>query len=349
MKQKTILLIFFALAILQGLGAEVNSDSLLNNEQTEEFIAQIGQTVTRDVNVSFSNNGGTFNPDLPALMSNGANTQSWVDNSNYFITISGDGSQMFSASLVETNGASNSCTVRVTYSPTEIGSHQATLIVSHVNSSLLRISSVNLIGVANENTEISWLEGDVDGDHQVSIKDVITLIDILLGCDFDGDIYNADIDGNGVVSVKDVAELIDMLLGVDIVRLYPTILVTTTDGTTMEYMVDENSKIRIQKPNLIIETDGMVLTYNLENMAQLRYGEREVSTRSITQDLNIPTVGTVFLHGLEENTSIEVTDSKGGKVTKECLDGTTCVSLGNQPSGEYVIKAERQTIKIVKL
>ena len=51
--------------------------------------------------------------------------------------------------------------------------------------------------------------GDVDGDGEVGVADVATLIDMIL-C---GDITElGDVDGDGVVSVADVALLIDMIL-----------------------------------------------------------------------------------------------------------------------------------------
>ena len=56
--------------------------------------------------------------------------------------------------------------------------------------------------------------GDVNGDGFVSISDVTTLIDVLLGGD-DGDYYeeNADCNNDGMLSIGDVTILIDALLG----------------------------------------------------------------------------------------------------------------------------------------
>ncbi|MBQ9556205.1 MAG: C10 family peptidase [Muribaculaceae bacterium] len=57
----------------------------------------------------------------------------------------------------------------------------------------------------------SYQPGDVDHDGRVSIDDVTTLIDYLLGT---GDICTicADVDDNGKISIDDVTTLIDMLL-----------------------------------------------------------------------------------------------------------------------------------------
>lgn len=53
--------------------------------------------------------------------------------------------------------------------------------------------------------------GDVDGDGEISIKDVSGLIDMLLNGD-ETIVAGADVDGDGVVSIKDVSALIDILL-----------------------------------------------------------------------------------------------------------------------------------------
>ena len=56
--------------------------------------------------------------------------------------------------------------------------------------------------------------GDVNGDGQVTIKDVAIMIDYLLGSDINGVFLPkyADVDGNGEISIKDVTMLIDTLL-----------------------------------------------------------------------------------------------------------------------------------------
>ena len=66
-------------------------------------------------------------------------------------------------------------------------------------------------------TEIGYtyerMLGDVDGDGNITIADVTTLIDHLLGTETDS-FYevNADVDENGNINIADVTALIDMLL-----------------------------------------------------------------------------------------------------------------------------------------
>ena len=55
------------------------------------------------------------------------------------------------------------------------------------------------------------MQGDVDGDSQVTISDVTALIDLLLSGAGSAN-ATADVDGDGSVSISDVTALIDMLL-----------------------------------------------------------------------------------------------------------------------------------------
>ena len=131
------------------------------------------------------------------------------------------------------------------------------------------------------------------------------------------------------------------------VRDFATVLVTTSDGVTMEYLIDENSNIKIEKPNLVIRSYDRVLTYELNNMTQLAYGQRVVSNEPGQEMLK---AGTIILHDLNDNASVKVTDSNGRMVMKRQgnADGNVMISLDNEPSGEYVISTQSQTIKIVK-
>ena len=64
--------------------------------------------------------------------------------------------------------------------------------------------------------EINAGPGDVDGDGNIGISDVTSLIDYLLNGG-GSSIYeeNADVDGDGKVTISDVTELIDILLNGD--------------------------------------------------------------------------------------------------------------------------------------
>ena len=61
--------------------------------------------------------------------------------------------------------------------------------------------------------EISWLRGDVNGDGEVNIADVNTLIDIILGGSFDDmTMLRADVNDDGEIGIADINEVQDIIL-----------------------------------------------------------------------------------------------------------------------------------------
>ena len=72
------------------------------------------------------------------------------------------------------------------------------------------------IAYLDENVFIPYEMGDINFDHQVSIRDVTRLIDYLLGMEDEKNINlkRADMNGDGVISVRDVTLIIDFLLGI---------------------------------------------------------------------------------------------------------------------------------------
>ena len=120
------------------------------------------------------------------------------------------------------------------------------------------------------------LRGDVNGDNEVNIADINAVIDIIL----DGTTITpaADVNSDGEINIADINAVIDIILGGGTPKtLCSTLLVTTRDGRTTEHIIDQNTRMSIEKPNLVIETGGTRLTYDLEQTARLRYGHRYVS------------------------------------------------------------------------
>ncbi len=74
------------------------------------------------------------------------------------------------------------------------------------------------------------MPGDVDGDSHITIADVTTLIDILLGEVEEN--APADVNGDGQISISDVTKLIDALLGVT--SISPVTHIETNVGITLE-------------------------------------------------------------------------------------------------------------------
>ena len=58
---------------------------------------------------------------------------------------------------------------------------------------------------------MTYVRGDVNGDGSVSIADVTTLVNIVLGKG--GDSVASDVNGDGSVSIADVTTLVNIVLG----------------------------------------------------------------------------------------------------------------------------------------
>ena len=75
-------------------------------------------------------------------------------------------------------------------------------------------STTNKYTVADITSQYTFLNGDVNGDGEVTINDVTALISILLGYPADAaSMYRAEVDGDGEISIGDATALISILLG----------------------------------------------------------------------------------------------------------------------------------------
>lgn len=132
-----------------------------------------------------------------------------------------------------------------------------------------------------------------------------------------------------------------------------TIIVATIDGATMEYLIDSNTKVKVEKPYLVIETEGVVLNYELEKMAQVRYGKKFVPTGigSVKAEDTQPFKWEdeiIFFDHLPENTLIEVFTADGKQVLSQRYSDNAQLSLKQLPIGVYLVRMNQTTYKILK-
>ena len=131
-----------------------------------------------------------------------------------------------------------------------------------------------------------------------------------------------------------------------------TIIVTTLDGTTMEYFLDNDTKVKIEKPNLVIETENVVLNYELENMKQVRYGKKFVTDgiHSTNIEGNPFTLKdeTLFFKDLAENTQIGIYTTDGKTIVSRQCSGDASLPLNNLTAGVYLVKINNESYKILK-
>lgn len=132
-----------------------------------------------------------------------------------------------------------------------------------------------------------------------------------------------------------------------------TLIVSTLDGGTMEYLLDKQTKVRIEQPNLVIETDGTVLTYELQSLSQIRYGRKYITT-----GIHGETVvngqafrmedGVLLFDNLRDNSLVEVFTVDGKTVMSRHCSGRTSVTLDQFGTGVYFVKVNGETYKILK-
>ena len=132
-----------------------------------------------------------------------------------------------------------------------------------------------------------------------------------------------------------------------------TIIIKTLDGGKAEYLIDSDTNVSIEQPNLVIETDGMVLTYELENMKQVSYGRKFISSGIDSPALEggkpiVVGKEMLFLSGLPVNTLVSVYNTEGKTVMSQHCSGDAQVSLQELPSGVYFVKFNNETCKILK-
>lgn len=132
-----------------------------------------------------------------------------------------------------------------------------------------------------------------------------------------------------------------------------TIIIKTLDGGKAEYLIDRDTRVSIEQPNLVIETDGMVLTYALESMKQVSYGQKFIPSGidSPETDGGKPVVmekELLFLSGLPTNTLVGIYNAEGKTMMSQLYSGSAQVSLHMLPAGVYFVKFNNETYKILK-
>lgn len=267
MKQKLVLFIALALTLAQGAAAA-----------TASFTTHVGWMVDSTLTFTFNPNAVVRTPNLGEDLS--LQGLEVISTLGYSVTVEGADMQMFSASILSASVSMTTgyitMSVKVIYSPTVEGAHQAALKVK--NQSDETKHTIYLVGEATPEPVVVPVAGDVDGDGRVTIADVTVLIDYLLTGDSNSiNPETADVDGDGKITVADITALIDIILGVPQSRLCTFLIVTMTDGTAQEYMIDEYSTVNIAKPDLLIQTGGQTQTFDLEQIAHLSYEERMVT------------------------------------------------------------------------
>ena len=119
---------------------------------------------------------------------------------------------VMSTTVTNISSTCDSVVFIVSYNPVEVGTHTANLVLSTPilkNSHPAHPVTIPLTGVATEGS----LAGDMNGDGQLTVSDVILLINDLINLDrvVTGN-PAGDVNSDGDVNITDVVKLIDMIL-----------------------------------------------------------------------------------------------------------------------------------------
>ena len=187
--------------VVVPITADARRNSTIHgNNNPRSYEASVGRKATSTEVAYFADVEIPHDPNDPVV-------RSFEPNFGIY-SVSIDGDDCFRAQIIRASGFVNTCTVRITYMPRNVGTHHATLDV------VCSRAGVPVIQMQLEGTATPPPFGDLDGDGMISINDVTNMIDVLLnGTAPTG---QADVNEDGDVDISDVTSLIDWLLGIDL-------------------------------------------------------------------------------------------------------------------------------------
>ena len=202
--------------VLSSEGAEDVTDALsaepffpdeyFINNQTEEFTAYVGQTVTHKGIIRFADVEVPTDPNQPVDRSNGNDGNIMIGaipgGGVYSLQLEGADKAHFSARIVKGSNITNVCTIAISYMPRCCGTHEATLKVTCTNAGVPTVT-INLHG------ESTGILGDLSGNGIIDMDDLSTMINCLL---VGNRTSIGDINDDGVFNMDDVTTLINRLI-----------------------------------------------------------------------------------------------------------------------------------------
>lgn len=138
-------------------------------------------------------------------------------------------------------------------------------------------------------------------------------------------------------------------------KLVKSLIVETLDGAKAEYPLIDGTKVKVNKPEFIIESEGATITYQISELKRMAYGQMYIATDIQEMSiLNEPAIRhdakMLNLTHLNAGVRVEVYDAEGRLLFHKVADasGTVSYSIASLPAGAYIVKANRTTYKIMK-
>ena len=133
------------------------------------------------------------------------------------------------------------------------------------------------------------------------------------------------------------------------------VVVISTDGSQRQELLEDVDRIEIGATALTIKSvGGASETMDYNNIDRILIGAEWTAVQRITAPGEIAvwpiaTTDIVNISGLEAGTPVNVFDIKGAVAANAVATGEiTSLSLGQLPSGVYVVTAGNQSVKIIK-
>lgn len=133
-----------------------------------------------------------------------------------------------------------------------------------------------MLGVNSIDAQSNAIYGDVNGDTQVSMNDVISILNIILENGDPASNLSADINKDGNVTVADMVQLIGIIIGGNN-HSDRMLVLWFKDGTKAGYLLDENVKTTFTSETLDITTDNKTVSYPLSEISRYTYETGDAS------------------------------------------------------------------------
>ena len=132
------------------------------------------------------------------------------------------------------------------------------------------------------------------------------------------------------------------------------LVITATDGTQTKYLLSDMPRVRIEKPYLVIEADGAMVSLPLERLQHMHY-EKATDDATAIEEIVVADEKTGSCEHIDfsnlpadANVSIYTTDGKLLYNLRPTQGKTLSLPLGSLQSGIYLVKVNDVTYKIQK-
>lgn len=124
-----------------------------------------------------------------------------------------------------------------------------------------------ICGSAIADDQISKKQGDVNNDGKVNVKDIVELVNILLG---QTSTFNSDVNSDGITNAEDVLYISNIIMTSER-NMYNNLIIFLNNGKEKSYSFEERPKITFRESYLIISTESNEDVYSMSNITKMAF------------------------------------------------------------------------------